>query len=194
MNTTIRYCLFALVVALSVQDAFAQFHKGDKFIGGGLSFEVRRSQIFPTTTHLGLQPQLGVFLSANDAIGITPILSINWAQSGHASRHSGGLSVFYRRYFSLSEKLYAHVGPSISYVTNLSSDYPHSDFAISLSPGLAYRLNDRWMFDVSLGGISYSRSKVQNDIGDEIKYGYFRANFSSDSIVSIIYLFPSKKP
>lgn len=172
--------------------SYAQFAKGEAFIGGGINLDVYTATNSQTRTLFGLQPSIGFFTSSQDAVGISPVLSINNGLSSTYARHSGGISLFYRRYVSITDKLFFQFGPSMVYLTNLSDEYKFNDLSLRFSPGMTYRPTPRWMFDLSLGSLDYRLVNTAISTTSKNTTRQFTANVSNSGFVTVAYIFTRK--
>ncbi|MCC5935738.1 MAG: hypothetical protein JJU34_00515 [Lunatimonas sp.] len=139
-----------------------------------------------------MQPSIGFFSSSQDALGISPVLSINSGLSSTYARHSGGVSLFYRRYVSITDKLFFQFGPSMVYLTNLSDEYKFNDLSLRFSPGMTYRPTLRWMFDLSLGSLDYRLVNTAISTTSKNTTRQLTANVSNSGFVTVAYIFTRK--
>lgn len=172
--------------------SYAQFAKGEIFLGGGINLDLYTATNSQTRTLFGLQPSIGFFSSSQDALGISPVLSINRGLSSTYARHSGGVSLFYRRYVSITDKLFFQFGPSMVYLTNLSDEYKFNDLSLRFSPGMTYRPTPRWMFDLSLGSLDYRLVNTAISTTSKNTTRQFTANVSNSGFVTVAYIFTRK--
>ncbi|EON77267.1 hypothetical protein ADIS_2135 [Lunatimonas lonarensis] len=192
MKQFIGYLFLSFLFLAPLSASYAQFAKGEAFIGGGINLDVYTATNSQTRTLFGLQPSIGIFTSSQDAVGISPVLSINSGLSSTYARHSGGVSLFYRRYVTITEKLFFQFGPSMVYLTNLSDEYKFNDLSLRFSPGMTYRPTTRWMFDLSLGSLNYRLVNRAISTTSKNTSRQFTANVSNSGFVTVAYIFTRK--
>ncbi|MFC4870241.1 hypothetical protein [Negadavirga shengliensis] len=175
---------------------FAQFQKGDKFIGGSFHTEASRSQqkndLHSRYMALNLNPTIGYFLSSSAAIGVIPLFSINRStqvdtqgNKSNTTRLAGGLGFFYRKYFNLTENLYFFAQPKAEYLTNIKDDYDFYTVDLALAPGMAYRIGPKWMAELTLGGLRQRWTKSDRAI--ESKDRSLSLSLQPQATIGIMY-------
>lgn len=196
------YCLFLLVFILFSHQAVGQFAKGDLLLGGGFGFStLRHSSSYNdpilTQFNIHLEPQIERFISARSSIGVVPHINLYWG-NGFSTNYSGiggGMGLFFRRYFSITDKFLVFVQPTATYLkdTEIGYESGHHRFLLSVIPGAAYRFNNRWMVELRLGGITQEWRK--NDIGTENEQSIRQFDFGiqTNSTLGLFYII-SKKP
>jgi hypothetical protein len=170
-----------LLCVLFSLSTHAQFNKGDKFIGGSVSFS--KSQLHDTddytnkNSNVGFSPSFGYALTKNFfiggslGIGHTEYTSVYFSNAYPNSIYSYKndflkTSVFVTRFFSISEKFFFSLKGDIDYTryTNSSTHTSSTSttdklktHAISASviPSLVFFPSQRWGLEASLGGITY---------------------------------------
>ena len=193
------YCLFLLAFTLFAHQAMGQFTKGDVMLGGSFDIDVSRNSNSTSTfsyTYVSLDPQIGRFVNSRSAIGVMPSLYFNWStpDSPDSFRSGGGMGVFYRRYFKISEKVLAFVQPTTTYLRDFRGQSGFNRFRISVIPGAAYRFNNRWMAELNLGGITQEWRKDGIGMEYEGNINQFSFNLITNSTLGLFYLIPAKKP
>src|SRR5687768_16114017 len=110
-----KYFVAAIFLAVSIQ-SFSQFNKGDKVLGGTLSFNTSKSEnsqygiVATKSTNFGIYPSFGILINSNLEIG-----GVLGYSSGHdewsatetstdrkSNYFTAGLYV--QRYFVISDK------------------------------------------------------------------------------------------
>ena len=121
-----KYIIAAIFLAVSIQ-SFGQFNKGDKVLGGTLSFNTAKNEnsqygnLTSNSTSFGIYPNFGVLINSNLEIGGQLGYSSNhneWSATDASSdRKSNYLTAgFYmRRYFVISDKFLFSLMGNISY-------------------------------------------------------------------------------
>jgi hypothetical protein len=154
--------------------SFAQdFNKGDKLIGGSLSFSV-----FNTNTsgpgyyhagNVGILPSYSWFIKNNLAMGIRGSFNYNRSdqkfENGEkrAQRYlNTGLSVFLKKYKPVREKFGVYFENEIGghyyvtkeeYPTGIKSKNVAYGMSYQFSPGVFYRFSKRFMGEGNIGGV-----------------------------------------
>jgi hypothetical protein len=196
------FCLISLFFILFAHQAVGQFTKGDILLGGGIGFYSLRYSADHhdepiTQLNIDLQPKTALFLGSRSAIGLIPNINLSWSISNAYTfkRHAGGMGLFFRRYFPFSDNLLAFVQPTATYLKNTDFDRElgHDRFLLSVIPGAAYKFNNRWMVELTLGGIT--QEWRNNDIGsdNEQNISQFSFDIQANSTLGLIYII-SKKP
>ena len=129
-------------------------------------------------TQLVILPRIGFFINGNTAVGVGLGYSKNETEFKDGSEKETLTSPrliiepFIRHYKSLGEKANLFVDASVSYRSGTDkdrytdSDYPednesseleNSEFGISISPGLTYKVADRVAIELTVGKLSYSK-------------------------------------
>ncbi|WP_158856086.1 hypothetical protein [Lunatibacter salilacus] len=198
MLSKYSYCLLLFIFTLFAHQTMAQFTKGEVLLGGSFGFGVSRhssSTFTNSQTNLSLQPQIGRFMSSRSAVGIMPTLYLSWytPESPDSFRSSGGMGLFFRRYFKISDKVLAFVQPTATYLTGFGSEPGHNQFRISVNPGAAYRFNSRWMAELNLGGIAQEWRKDGIGMDNELTVNQFSFNILTNSNLGLFFIISAKK-
>lgn len=195
-----KHVLFLLIFVSGFTNAFAQFNKGDWFVGGsfGLSFNTSKLSIHRNTSdfNINLDPSLGYFFSESAAIGFVPQISFNTSSvsdvnTGNYSTNkvSGGMGIFYRKYFTVADKFYLFFEPRLMYIGSNMQDEDFRYVRLSISPGAAYRISPKWMVEASLGGLLYSRSVYSSGFDQESKDSRLSFDLITTNSIGIVYFF-----
>jgi hypothetical protein len=193
------YYLFLFIFTLFSHHTMAQFTKGEVMLGGSFGFGITGhsgSSVSSSHTYLSLQPQIGRFMSSRSAIGLIPTLYMSWytPESPDRFKSGGGMGLFFRRYFKISDKVLAFVQPTAAYLTDFGYEPGHNQFRISVNPGAAYRFNSRWMAELNLGGIAKEWRKSGIGMENELTVNQFSFNILTNSNLGLFYLISVRKP
>ncbi|MDN3688353.1 outer membrane beta-barrel protein [Cyclobacterium jeungdonense] len=195
-----KHFLLILIFVSGFSNAFAQFNRGDWFAGGsfGLSFNTSElsAQRNSSDFNINLDPNLGYFISESAAIGFVPQISFSRSsvsdvnmENSSTNRLSGGMGIFYRKYFTVADKFHLFFEPRLMYI---GSNLEGEDFRylrLSISPGAAYRISPKWMVEASLGGLLYSRSVYSSGSDQESKDSRFTFDLITTNSIGIVYFF-----
>lgn len=161
---------------------WAQFSQGERFIGGGFSFEPSLSG--PKQTSVSIEPEYGVFRSPKVAVGIALGVSVLTFKSTNSDINRNettvGLYPYIQRFVPIVSQfgivLSGRAGLSYSASSESRKSWNQTqettESAISLgvsgSPGLFYRVNPRWLLLFDIGtfralNVSTSTKKSTND-------------------------------
>ncbi|NHE59903.1 outer membrane beta-barrel protein [Cyclobacterium plantarum] len=196
--------LFLLFIFVSgISNAFAQFNKGDKFAGGSFGLSINTSEVIAQSNNsnfsIHLNPNLGFFVSESAAIGLIPQINFSRSTStnvngGKSTTNSlsGGMGVFYRKYFTVAENFSLFFEPRAVYTGAIIRDDGFNNFSLSISPGAAYRISSKWMVEATLGGLLYSRSLDQLGTDQESSDSRFAFDLITTNSVGLIYFFKQK--
>lgn len=199
-----KHCILLLFFISGISSAFAQFEKGDLFAGGnfGLSLNTGERSNPSRSTQLGinLSPNFGYFINDLSVIGVNPQVNFYWSQNTNSNNEkystnsiSGGLGFFYRRYFPVAENFYFFLEPKVSYNSSFQEEYSPKSFGLSLSPGASYRISQKWMVEVTLGGLVYRRSYNTSGTNQEYDTTRFAFDLITANSIGIIYFINQKE-
>lgn len=193
-----KHGLLFLIFISGISSAFAQFNQGDKFAGGSFGFSLTTSKITSQRNssdfNINLNPSLGYFFSESAAIGFVPQISyvrssvseVN-SEKYNTNRLSGGMGVFYRKYFTVADKFYLFFEPRVMYIGSIIQDEDFRYLNMSISPGAAYRLSPKWMVEATLGGFQYTRSFYGSEPDLETKDSRFTFDLITTNSIGIVY-------
>jgi hypothetical protein len=186
--------LFFFIIYLSPLTSYGQFEKGNKIIGGNfaLSYQNSSSEMFDSSNrYLRLSPTFGYFLSEKTLIGISPTLSYSVSNSSFNSEAisywGGGSSLFLRRFFQVSDKFQFYLEPNIGYHQYDREIFKDRIIQISLSPGLAYLVSDKFWLEAKFGGLGYQQTEYGSE-GQVNTRQYFHAGISSYSTLGLFFI------
>ncbi len=199
-------CLFvALLFSCLNGAAKAQFQRGDLMIGGSLGASsganFNDGDLTSTGFSLSLNPSLGYFFSESAAFGITPGIGFSTQQSyrdgerfGDRQYNSNGaISLFYRKYYRLAEQFYFFFEPSASYSGSSWGDIGSRGFTVGISPGVAFRISEKWLVETSFGGARFSRQYQDSGQPTEVTTRNWNLNLTNFGSVSLQYLLQNQK-
>jgi len=194
-----KYFIAAIFFAVSIQ-SFGQFNKGDKVLGGTLSFTTGTNEntqygtLTSNSASLAISPNFGVLINSNLEIGGQLGYSSThdeWSATNASSdRKSNYLTAgFYmRRYFVISDKFLFSLSGNITYsegkdktiVTNQNvieeDETKGQNFGFSFGPSFIFFPSPNWGLQASIGNLSYTtfKNKTTDATSDQfhINYGY----------------------
>jgi len=198
---------FVLVMfALLTQQALAQFEKGDKVLGGSLSFtrvKGRSGPIEETRTDFEFAPGIGFLINANVEFGaeISLLRSINDRTEYKQSGNGFGPALFASRYISINKVLLFRIKGEIFYEWNRgsytpklqqgpSAEFETERYGLAISPGLIFFPDTNWGMSLTFGNLYLVKGLAEGSRSTEfgintgnIALGlsyYFRRSESSD--------------
>ncbi|WP_339924292.1 outer membrane beta-barrel protein [uncultured Cyclobacterium sp.] len=198
-----KHGLLLLFFISGVSTAFAQFDKGDLFVGGNFGFSINTTENSnpgrSTYLAINLSPNLGYFISDLSVIGINPqvnfyrnknITSSNEKISSNSV--SGGIGLFYRRYFPVVDNFYLFLEPKASYNSSFDEENKPKSFGFSLSPGASYKISPKWMVEAALGGLVYHKSYNSSGTNQGYDDSRFAFDLISTNSIGIVYFINQK--
>jgi hypothetical protein len=204
-NQTNIYMKKWLALSLLIFPAatYAQFVKGNYFLGGTLSASVQRSDPAGSITAsysdlLSVSPMMGFFLNeriaVGAAIGYTKIDSkahnYNNNATTNSKSNSVGISPFIRFYHPISSSFYFALQGSVGFTrgnTKTIADYPPVEtvdnaasysLAANLRPILIFFPSKKWSVEASVGALSYSYNRTLPDAGSMSTLGVTAGGFT----------------
>lgn len=183
MNKTFTF--FTVLYFIS-QPAFAQFTKGQKLVGGNISFATNSGSYTPnfdnrnvyhnSTTVIGVNPSIAKFSSATTLYGLGIVYYFNHyfnkeeapdnGNSFKDNSHSGGINIFFQRFIPLGKNFFFTIfsgGTALytyekraDFVSKATSKIKGYSIAANLAPGLSYKINKRFLFDAFLNNLLYA--------------------------------------
>ncbi|MCH7410026.1 hypothetical protein MM239_11525 [Belliella sp. DSM 111904] len=172
--------IFILVFFMPIL-SFGQFSKGEKFVGGNMSYYSSKIKYAPSnnpsTTLFSLNSQFGFFVSQSLAVGPAvnfvsssqPNLNpaTNLFQTSKISGLAGGL--FIRKFFTISDSFFFSLeGKGLAGRVNrdLSSPFLYEEHStrvhLSFYPAFTFMPNQKWGFDATIGEASYQSNWYTN--------------------------------
>ena len=199
-----KFHLITLVMFISIS-SFAQFNRGDKYIGGyfGLNLQNKPSGDNGATSvknnSISISPLLGVFMNDHFAVGGELGYSNQYysAKSGSyltkQTSHSYSAGFFTRRYFPMSEKFFASITGAVYFSRGVityndsSIENKSNNFSLStvINPSLLFFPSARWSIEARFGALGYS---YQKNLSDDVGLSTFNLNFGNVDLGLIYYL------
>lgn len=200
--------LTTMFVALALQ-ASAQFTKGDKVLGGTISFNTQQTpdndQGSKKTNTLSFSPTFGVLLNQNLEAGIqVGYSSYHYEQSTESYSYendsdSWSTGVYIQRYFPLSEKFIFSLIGDVNYGKSKDSFINRDNsgnvtaedtnkgnqLSIGIAPVFSFFPSQNWSIRTGIGGLSYSH---YNNTSDDSNTNQFGLHYGSLSL-GIAYYF-----
>ena len=183
-------CFVSVFLLSSIVNA--QFIKGQNVIGGNFSLSSNKLNLRVADVNISksdmasINPTFGKFVKPNKLIGFglnygyyyNRSTSDNFQSYQKSSGNSFGASVFTQNFFPISDKLFftmllkanSDYNYGNSNYTNQAYTFKNKGFsiAVSVAPGLTYRLTNRWLIDgylnnLFLASYSYNRQQSPSD-------------------------------
>ena len=199
-----KYWFSLLIFVLGISGAYAQFDKGDLFVGGNFGFSINNNESSnpssSTQYSINLNPNLGYFISDRSAIGVIPQISFFKSTTTTSTDTkitrkdvSGGIGLFYRRYFPVIDNFYIFLEPRAIFNMDLVGNESPNYFGVSLMPGASYKISNKWMVEANFGGIAYNTT--YGDIWTNQAYNNSRFSFDliTANSIGIIYFINQKE-
>tara|TARA_R110002051_G_scaffold68155_3_gene122857 strand:+ start:1301 stop:1906 length:606 start_codon:yes stop_codon:yes gene_type:complete len=198
-----KQCLLLLFFISGISTAFAQFEKGDRYVGGDFGFSLNKAESSTTSrsTYLAinLSPNLGYFISDLSVIGINPQVNFYWNKNITSNNEkissntvSGGIGLFFRRYFPVVDNFYFFLEPKATYNSSFEEESKPRSFGLSLSPGASYKISPKWMVEATLGGLVYHKSYNSSGANQEYDDTRFALDLITANSIGIIYFINQK--
>jgi|GEM_PF-3346292 len=198
-----KHCLLFLFFISGISSAFAQFEKGDLFVGGnfGISINTRESSNPSSSSQysINLNPNLGYFISDRSVIGVIPQVSFFRSTTNTSINTklitesvSGGIGLFYRRYFPVIDNFYLFLEPKVNFNMSFVGEDNPNYFGFSLAPGASYRINNKWMVEATFGGLVYNTSYNYSGTNQEYNNSRFAFDLITANSIGIIYFINQK--
>ena len=192
--------LLTLLIALVLPSARAQIAKGEKYLGGYISFYSQNSDndngYEQNTTSLALSPRLGFGLGKSWVVG--PVAGYSWQKQHYESGGVGDAKtnfftggVFVRKFFSLNNNLGFFADGQIDYGggsnesrnetngTVTESKYKDERFSVGIRPGLYAKATKKLLFEATMGNIGYIISSSTPDGGVKSTNKTFQASLTN---------------
>ena len=179
--------LLILLCTYSLTSFSQDFTKGDKLIGGNLSFSVfnanQNGPGYYNAGNIGILPSYSWFVKANLAMGIRGTLSYNHSTLKFASGEKDaqryfntGVSVFLKKYKPVKEKFGVYFENEVGghyyvnkqeYLSGTKTKNEAYGMSYQFSPGVFYRFSKRFMGEGSIGGafVSYYGGQGTHNFG-----------------------------
>lgn len=197
MKTVLSLSIFSLIISFS---SFAQPTRGTYFVGGSVSgsFDKSPTQAYESKRyHFAISPNVGKFISEKYQLnfGLAYMIQNNQLQGLTDQLYRQTVQTFsasfgVTRYFPLTEKLYFNLSASITPRYSNTSGYTNINYwsesnsletyagSLSVSPGLTYFLNNKWLLYSYIGGLNYSVTMY--DFTDQLGHE-MNINFAANS-------------
>jgi hypothetical protein len=181
--------------------AKAQFTKGDKSLGGYVTFDGQNSsdqdgEPSNETRQVGIEPSFGYFISEKTAVGIFAGYNRYHSHSENAYNGSvwetkdrtASMGLFAQQYFPLTENfLFTITGQirfSRTWNETVYEEGTYSDedklnsysLGATVRPGFTFFPSQRWAFEASIGSLRYTYSR---SLSNDSKSGAFGFNYGS---------------
>jgi len=194
-----KYIIAAIILAVSIQ-SFGQFNKGDKVLGGTLSFNTGKNEntqygtLTSNSALLAIYPNFGVLVNNNleigGQLGYSSIHDEWSATNASSDRRSNYWTAgfFMRRYFVISDKFLFSLIGTITYsegkdkTVNTNQNVIDEDetkgknIGLTFGPSFIFFPSPNWGLQASIGNLSYtnSKNKTTDDTSNQfnINYGY----------------------
>jgi hypothetical protein len=194
-----KYLIPAIFLAISIQ-SFGQFNKGDKVLGGTLSFNMAKNEnsqfgtVTVNNTFFGIYPNFGVLINSNLEIGGQLGYTSNndeWSNTDMSTdRKLNDLTVglYTQRYFVISDKFLFSLIGNISYswgkektlITNqndiVEDEINRNSIGVRFRPSFIFFPSPNWGLQASIGelGYTHTKDKTNDDTSNQfgINYGY----------------------
>ncbi len=180
-----KLILSFILLALAVRSQ-AQFNKGQKVLGGSLSFYSRNTKAAynsssPNTgTSFGISPSLGIFVKPNLAVGALVTYSSLHIKDGTSSgsdQTTMGGGMFLQRYFTISDKFFFTIMGSADYsseketftvtdpttnATIWNTSKTHA-IGVHVRPSFIFFPSPKWALEATLGGFNYNHALIPSE-------------------------------
>ena len=209
----IKIYSFLVLCLISATPAFCQFEKGQKILGGDIGFSSGKSQNVYSNNYtsaysnVSINPSFGWFSKADKLWGMGLSYGFNYQKNNSYMstdisriwRNTLGINIFSRKFFTLTHNFFFTVntnggfgyafGKQKNTTNSIETEGKTSGYgiAVSLTPGLSYRLTPRLLFDANLSnlinaGYSYNQTKGKDASGADVKT--FDKGFSFSTALS----------
>ncbi|GEO22370.1 outer membrane beta-barrel protein [Cyclobacterium qasimii] len=198
-----KHCLLLLFFISGISSAFAQFDKGDLYVGGnfGLSIDTRESSNPGSSSQysINLNPNLGYFISDRSVIGVIPQVSFFRSATTTSMNTKiisenvkGGIGLFYRRYFPVIDNFYLFLEPKAMFNRTFKGENNPNYLGFSLAPGASYRINGKWMVEMTLGGLVYNYTYTNSGTNQEYDDKRIAFDLITANSIGIVYFINQK--
>ncbi len=181
--TTANYmkCLLLIVICFP-QIIFAQFVRGDKFIGGTIDFHLAQSSgnnpesSVTEINNVTVQPYLGFLLNEKTAAGV--VLGYRYTSREFITSQSGfilfkdyeySIGGFLTRFIPLSDKFWVGLNGSLEYAIGISNTLPNTlsssdyhKYSLGAKPALIYFPSLKWGIEGRFGSLALSHQKFSS--------------------------------
>jgi len=196
-----KFLVAAIFLAVSIQ-AFSQFNKGDKVLGGTLSFNTAKNEnsryvnVSTNSTSFSIYPSFGVLINSNLEVGTLLGYTSShdeWkATDTNTDRKSNNLAtgLYLQRYFVISDKFLFSLIANINYgggkeKTSITSqngidenEGKQNSFGITFRPNFIFFPSPHWGLQASIGDLSFTVTHFKNKMNDNTS-SQFGVNYGS---------------
>ncbi|WP_194777207.1 outer membrane beta-barrel protein [Pararhodonellum marinum] len=205
-----RIALLSILLVFAFS-AHAQFEEEEWFVGGVVNANSFRTDNhtnnrFNRTFFLGLNPRFGKFISPRSVLGFGPGYNLIHDKTGtmdsstspwdsSSKREFFTIGVFYRRYFPILNNFTGFIALDFDFGNEISRSGENRNHQINtgLSPGLAYRINQKWMIESTFGGLFYSWSQEKSNDNLLSRNRNVGFNLFSGAGIGVVYFLNPKK-
>jgi hypothetical protein len=184
-------------ILLFVAYSHAQLSKGQKMLGGEISFSSETNEMDAffgeqKITSFTIVPQIGFGLSNNWVIGGGLGFAHSTQKAGSGSDYEQianifSASLFARKFHPFGDKagIYGELGIGGGFGTvkesqsGFDAESDINTIGVSLRPGFYYRASKRIILEANFGGLSYTNLTYKNDIGEKSKNNEFSFQLTS---------------
>ncbi|WP_114752432.1 outer membrane beta-barrel protein [Pleomorphovibrio marinus] len=200
-----KFVLLFLFLVVFSSSVMAQFQPGNLMLGGSVSISngatFQEGNMTSTGFSSSFNPSVAYFISESSAFGISPGIGFSTQQAyrdgesfGDRQYNSNGaISLFYRKYYRLAEQIYFFFEPSTSYSGSNWGDIGSRGFTVEISPGVAFRISEKWLVETSFGGARFSRHFHDSGQPNEVNTRNWNLNFTNFGSVRLQFLLQSQK-
>ena len=198
-----KHSLLLLFFISGISTAFARFEKGDRYVGGDFGFSINTSENSnpgrSTYLAINLSPNLGYFISDLSVLGINPQVNFYWNKNITSNNEkissntvSGGIGLFFRRYFPVVDNFYFFLEPKATYNSSFEEESKPRSFGLSVSPGASYKISPKWMVEAALGGLVYHKSYNSSGANQRYDDSRFAFDLITSNSIGIVYVINQK--
>lgn len=162
---------------LLASTSFAQFEDNKFLLGGSLSTVTSNAEGDRVFSQFEFSPAVGYVLNESSVAGIRTSFATSSTPTGLGTDDSFAyeLGLFYRKYWSISEKIFLFGQGDANYLggtnenqtdaggTTVTETTTLSGLSIGITPGITARLTEWLLIDFSLGQLRYARQTVDFD-------------------------------
>ncbi|HEX7845328.1 MAG TPA: hypothetical protein VF476_05955 [Chitinophagaceae bacterium] len=178
-----KMLLLAIGGIFFIANCYAQLSKGQKMIGGEISFATSSNELNgffanQKTTSFNIAPQIGFGLSKNWIAGFGLGYSHISQRSGSDYKQTANIfsvGAFARKFHPFSEKagIFGELGAGVGFgkVEEKQNGFTEktdlTNIAATLTPGFYFKANKRIILEANFGGLKYSHITGKDGNGDK---------------------------
>ncbi len=171
-----------LASVCATNNAYAQLHKGNIFVGGSFTNLEYNSNTLYNSFRLDLKPQIGYFVANNLVLGLYSNLSLN--KVDNIKLNTGGLGAFGRYYFNnINQPTISHLrffgelrlGFLDKYEKLNAIEYHYPCFELGIMAGAAYFVSANVSLELGIGyqvaqsfDLDYSNHRMNFQVGVQV--------------------------